>query len=115
MNPVVAHFFASWATPERNYLPTLDEAQRRLNGALRVVGVNHDLTEAERRAYVEGAEVEHVTVFQPGQEIFEEVGGSGPPSTLLIGASGDVVHVSTGLLTSEQLDELITDHLGIEP
>lgn len=112
--PVVLHFFASWAMPERPYLPIYDDLYQVAEGRLQVVGVNHDLTEADWLAFIEGAQLDHPTVFQPGQEIFEEAGGLGLPATLFVSSDGEVVHLSTGLLTADQLSDLVAEHLGIE-
>lgn len=111
-DPLVVNFFASWCAPCRAELPDLERVHLARQDEIRFVGINHDLDEATWRSFVDETEITFETVFQPDTEIFTALDAKGMPTTVLLSADGEVLHLHTGLLTDDLLEELIDEHLG---
>jgi len=111
-DPLVVNFFASWCAPCRAELPDLERVHLARQDDIRFVGINHDLDETTWRSFVEETEITFETVFQPDTEIFTALDAKGMPTTVLLSADGEVLHLHTGLLTDDLLEELIDEHLG---
>jgi thiol-disulfide isomerase/thioredoxin len=109
--PLVVNFFASWCAPCRAELPDLERVHE-ANEAVTFLGINHDLDEATWRSFVAETEITYDTGFQPETEIFTALGALGMPSTALLSADGEVLHLHTGLLTDDMLQDLIDEHLA---
>lgn len=108
--PLVVNFFASWCPPCRAELPDF-EAVSQDNPAVTFVGISHDLDETSWRSLVEEIGVSYDTVYQPGTEIWTELGGQGMPTTVFISTDGDVLESHAGLLTADRLQQLIDELL----
>lgn len=111
-DPLVVNFFASWCAPCRAELPDLERVHLARQDEVRFIGINVDLDEATWRTFVAETEITFETVFQPGNELFTALDAKGMPTTALVSAEGEVLHLHTGLLTDDLLDELIDEHLG---
>ena len=108
--PLVVNFFASWCAPCRAELPDFEQVHL-ANDSVTFLGINHDLDEPTWRSFVDETEITYATVFQPETEIFDALGAAGMPSTALLSPEGEVLHLHTGLMTAETLQELIDEHL----
>jgi thiol-disulfide isomerase/thioredoxin len=108
--PMVVNFFASWCPPCRAELPDF-EAVSQDNPAVTFVGVSHDLDETSWRSLVAEVDISYDTVYQPGTEIWTELGGRAMPTTVFISADGEVLESHAGLLTAERLQQLIDELL----
>ncbi len=111
-DPLVVNFFASWCAPCRAELPDLEQVHQARIDEVTFLGINHDLDESTWRSFVQETEITFQTVFQPDQELFTALDAKGMPTTVLLSADGEVLHLHTGLLTDELLEELIDEHLG---
>lgn len=109
--PLVVNFFAAWCPPCLAELPEFQAVHEAFDGEVTFVGVSHDFDEAQWRGLVETTGITFDTVFQPGQEIWTEVGGIGMPTTLFVSPDGEVLEMHTGILNEEQLTELVDEHL----
>ncbi len=110
--PLVVNFFAAWCPPCRAELPDFQAVHEDYEDQVTFVGVSHDFDETSWRALIEETGVTFDTVFQPGQEIWIEAGGIGMPTTLFLSPDGEVLEMHSGILTAEQLSELIDEHLA---
>jgi len=110
--PLVVNFFAAWCPPCRAELPDFQAVYEQRADDVTFVGVSHDFNEDSWRALINESGVTFDTVFQPGQEIWTDVGGVGMPTTVFVNADGEVVDTHSGLLTAEQLNDLIDEHLA---
>ena len=110
--PLVVNFFAAWCPPCRAELPDLERVHQARGDEVTFLGISHDLDETSWRSLIEEVDVTYDTVFQPNTEIFNALEAKGMPSTALVAPSGEVLHLHTGLLTDELLEDLIDQHLG---
>ncbi len=109
--PLVVNFFASWCAPCRAELPDLEQVHLARQDEVTFLGINHDLDEETWRTFVGETEITFETVFQPQTEIFTALDAKGMPSTAFVAPDGEVLHLHTGLLTDDLLEELIDEHL----
>lgn len=109
--PLVVNFFASWCPPCRAELPDLEKVHLAHRDTVTFLGVNHDLDETTWRSFVDESEITYATVFQPDTELFTALGAQGMPSTAFVSPDGEVLHLHTGLLTDDALEDLIAEHL----
>lgn len=113
-SPTVVNFFASWCAPCRAELPDFEAVHVASGDQVQFLGVNHDIDESSWKGFVAETDVTYPTVFQPGQELWKDLGLFGMPSTAFVTADGEIVHTHSGLLTKEALEDLIVEHLGVE-
>lgn len=112
--PVVVHFFASWAVIDRSDLPAYAAAHERADGRFAVLGISHDHSESAWREFVGRSAMPYATAFQPNQEVFDEIGGVGMPTTVFLSAEGEIVDTWTGFISAERLFSLISEHLNVD-
>ncbi len=108
--PMVVNFFASWCPPCRAELPDF-EAVSQGNPGVTFIGISHDLDETSWRSLVEEVGISYDTVYQPGTEIWTELGGQAMPTTVFISADGEILDSHAGLLTADRLQQLIDELL----
>lgn len=110
--PLVVNFFAAWCPPCRAELPDFQAVHEEYDGDVTFVGISHDFDESQWKGLIAETGVTFDTVFQPGQEIWTEAGGIGMPTTIFISPDGEVLEMHSGILTAEQLSDLIDEHLA---
>ncbi len=109
--PLVVNFFASWCAPCRAELPDFEAVHQDTKQVVTFLGINHDSNEQSWKGFVQETDISFQTAFQPNQEIWSELDALSLPSTAFISADGTVEHFHSGVLTEEQLRELIDTHL----
>ncbi len=112
--PLVVNFFASWCAPCRAEMPDIQSTFEQAQGKVAFVGVNADLTEDAWRDFVDESQVSYPTVFQPDNNIFSELGLIGMPSTVLINPDGTVAYLHSGIIDTDELKNLIDEHLKVK-
>lgn len=112
--PTVINFWAVWCPFCVEEMPDLEAAHQRLGDAVRFVGVDRedpDQDPALRLADETG--VTYLLVRDPQGEYYRAVGGRGMPTTLLVDADGRIRFRHSGPLTTQQLLDLVEEHLDV--
>jgi cytochrome c biogenesis protein CcmG/thiol:disulfide interchange protein DsbE len=110
---VFVNFFASWCTPCQQEAPdliTFDYQQAAMRDGARLLSVVfHDETSSARQFLIsQGAT--WPAVNDPGGNIAEDYGVTGPPTTFLVDPSGRVtVEPYEGPATQRQLDHMLSE------
>ena len=110
--PVILNFFASWCAPCRAEMPTLEGLHRILSDELSVVGLAID-GERPAREIVGETGVTYFIGLDEGGALLDRFDGFGMPTTVFIGANGEILDSHIGALTDEAFRHRITDLFGI--
>jgi cytochrome c biogenesis protein CcmG/thiol:disulfide interchange protein DsbE len=114
--PVVLNFYASWCTICDRELPDFQRVSERLDGTVRVLGVNPQSNDTDRAqaAMIERNGVTYPTLRDPGDELLRQFNTTGGlPTTVFVGADGVVRKVHNGLLTEQLLLDEIRTSFGV--
>ncbi len=111
--PVVLNFWASWCVPCRNEMPALERVSDEFAGEVAFLGVDHQDVRDDGLALVREAGVRYPSGFDPEGRIASSFGLRGMPTTVFIGANGEVLATSLGELTESELRTSIVDLFGI--
>ncbi len=113
--PLVVNFWASWCGPCRAEMPMLDAFARDNDDRLDLVGVTVDFRPDDATAFLDEVQVDFDSWFDPdGQVLAREVSVRPMPTTLFVDPDGVVVHRHIGEITRDQLEQAVSDHLGVE-
>jgi len=90
---VLLNFWATWCSPCREELPTLEALHQELGGeGLAIIGVNVDAGGAERGArFAEHKGLSFRILHDPGQRVAGSYGVLGYPTTVVIDRAGWIV------------------------
>jgi thiol-disulfide isomerase/thioredoxin len=105
--PLVVNFWYSTCAPCKKELPDIATVHRDLGNQVRFVGVN-PLDPDLGVSFAEGLGVTYE--LYGGEQLAAEVGIANYPVTLLVDASGTIVH-QTGVVDEASLRTLIDEHL----
>lgn len=112
--PLVLNVWASWCAPCREEAPLLTGVQRQAGDRVAFLGVTLDSDMADARQGSAAFGLTFPSVLDERAAVRGPLNVLGPPYTFLVDASGGVVHVVPGALTSEQqLVDLVRDELGV--
>jgi cytochrome c biogenesis protein CcmG, thiol:disulfide interchange protein DsbE len=109
--PMVVNFFASWCPPCVAEMPEFERVHQAVRGEVRFVGLNTQDTEAAARELVARTGVTYDLGVDPRGELFRDFEVVAMPSTFFVTADGAVVHRHAGILSEQQLRDLIDEHL----
>ena len=114
--PVVLNFYASWCTICDRELPDVQAVSERLDGRVRVLGVNpqsNDTDEAQA-AMIARNGVTYPTLRDPQDALLRQFNTTGGlPTTVFVDADGVVRKVHNGLLTEQLLLDEIASSFGV--
>ncbi|MGH9030509.1 MAG: TlpA family protein disulfide reductase [Acidimicrobiia bacterium] len=105
--PVVLNVWASWCAPCRREMPALAAAQRRFGDRVGFVGVNHQDTRDLAIELLDDTGVGYPSAFDPDGTVARDYGLFGMPTTIFIGADGQLLERRTGELSPTELKATI--------
>lgn len=114
--PVVLNFYASWCTICDRELPDFQRVSERLDGTVRVLGVNPQSNDTDdaQAAMIARNGVTYPTMRDPSDELLRQFNTTGGlPTTVFLGEDGVVRKVHNGLLTEQQLLDEIRTSFGV--
>ncbi len=111
--PALVNFWASWCGPCRGEMPVLQSGFARFGDRVQFLGVDHQDSRAAAQAFVAAAGVQYRSGFDPDGGVAASYAIRGLPTTVLITGDGRIAATVTGALTTERLERLLGDLLGI--
>ena len=117
--PMVVNLWGSYCAPCRQEMPVLQAFHEEHGDEVEVVGIDYqDVREGAARELVEETGVTYRLLADPDGEL----NGADPlpnimglPFTVLVDEEGDVTYMEYAELTSvDQLEELVSEHLGVD-
>ena len=112
--PTVVNFFASTCTPCITEMPAFEEVHQELAGEpLAFLGLAVTDRADDALALVEQTGVTYPTAQDPDAAVITALGGSVLPTTVLLGADGEILATRHGEIDADELRSMIADELGI--
>jgi cytochrome c biogenesis protein CcmG, thiol:disulfide interchange protein DsbE len=112
-DPLVVNLWASWCPPCVAEMPDLERVHLDLGEQVRFVGINTQDDVAEADALAARTGVTYELTLDPDGAVFRDLEVVAMPTTFLVDADGVIVHRHAGLLTEQQLRQLLDEHLGV--
>jgi thiol-disulfide isomerase/thioredoxin len=109
--PVVLNFWGSWCEPCKKEMPDLQAVHEQLGDQVRFVGVDVDDSRRLARAFLTKVGVTYPSGYDPNKTVFNRYKLVGAPDTMLVGADGDLVAKHIGIISADELRDLIREHL----
>ncbi len=115
--PTVAAFFASWCTICRAELPGFAHLSESLTGEVNFVGIN-TMNNGTGLAFARDMGIDIWPLARDiggadGRQLATNFGARGSPTTVIYDEEGQVVDVTLGRLTSDQLAGKLQQYFGI--
>jgi len=110
--PLVVNFFASWCPPCVAEMPDFERVHLDVRDRVRFVGLNTQDNLAAAQDLIAQTGVTYDIGLDPDGELFRDFEVIAMPSTFFVDEAGAVVHRHAGLMTEQQLRDLIDEHLG---
>lgn len=113
--PTLINFWATWCVYCVEEMPALEEAHQRLGDAVRFVGIDRQDNREKALELAEETGVTYLLLESPDGAYYDRVRARGMPTTLFVDADGVIRHRHTGEVTTEEVLELVEEHLGVTP
>jgi cytochrome c biogenesis protein CcmG/thiol:disulfide interchange protein DsbE len=105
--PVVLNFFASWCGPCIREMPALQATSERYKGRVHFHGVTFNDRREAARDVLERTGVTYPAAFDPESEVALDYAVRVMPTTVFIGADGNLVERKDGEISERQLRTVI--------
>jgi len=117
--PTVVAFFANWCTICKRELPGFGQLSSALDEQVNFVGIN-TMNNGTGLPFAQQMGISHWPLARDigqhdGRQLATNFGARGSPTTVLYYKQGDVVDVTLGALTAEQLAEKLSQFFGVVP
>lgn len=109
--PRALNLWATYCAPCRAELPAFDDVAQRVRG-VDVVGINTGDSGEDALELVDELGLGFKQVLDPKASIQAGLRITGLPATIFVDADGTIVDVHNGELTTEELEEILTDLFG---
>ena len=111
--PAVINVWASFCTPCITEMPDFEAVHQRLGDQVAIVGVTDDDDEQATLELAERTGVTYPLYRDPSRRLGVALEVTGLPSTVFVGADGQVVERHQGALDEAELSQMIEDLWGI--
>lgn len=111
--PLVVNFWASWCPPCVAEMPDLERVHLDVADEVRFVGLNTQDSRQQAETLVARTGVTYDLGLDPDGTLFSDFEVVAMPTTFFVDAAGAIVHRHAGLLTEQQLRDLIAEHLAV--
>ena len=117
--PTVVAFFANWCTICKRELPGFGQLSSALDEQVNFVGIN-TMNNGTGLPFAQQMGISHWPLARDigqhdGRQLATNFGARGSPTTVLYDKQGDVVDITLGALTAEQLAEKLSQFFGVVP
>jgi cytochrome c biogenesis protein CcmG, thiol:disulfide interchange protein DsbE len=109
--PLVVNFWASWCPPCIAEMPEFERVHVDRRDEVRFIGINTQDDLEQATALAERTGVSYDLGLDPDGALFNDFEVIAMPSTYFVNAAGAVVHRHAGILSEQQLQDLIDEHL----
>jgi len=109
--PLVVNFWASWCPPCVAEMPDLERVHTELGDDVRFIGLNTQDSLQQAETLVTQTGVTYDLGLDPEGALFSDFEVVAMPTTFFVDDAGAIVHRHAGLLTEQQLRDLIDEHL----
>lgn len=109
--PLVVNFFAAWCGPCRAELPEFETVYQELADQVNFIGISRDDSATPSLDLLAETGVSFPSGWDKDGSLFPELRLFAMPSTLMVDRDGVVLEQWSGVLTTEVLRDLITEHL----
>jgi thiol-disulfide isomerase/thioredoxin len=108
--PVVLNFWASWCPPCRAEMPDFDLVAQ-AHPEIKFIGVAVEDVESNARAFAAEIGVSYLLGFDPAGRAHLTLPYVALPTTWIINGDGVIVHKVQGIMTSDLLDQTLSEKL----
>lgn len=112
--PLVVNFWASWCPPCIAEMPEFERVHLARRDEVRFVGLNTQDSLARAETLAEQTGVTYLLGLDPDGLLFRDFEVIAMPSTYFVDAAGTIVHRHAGILSEDQLHQLIDQHLSVD-
>lgn len=109
--PVVINFFASWCPSCVSELPDFQAVHEELGEDVTFLGVAQRDRPSDALALIERTGVTYDIGNDPDGDLFQSFNALAMPTTVFVGADGEVIRTFSGVLDTESLTDIINEEL----
>lgn len=110
--PMVVNFWFSTCEPCKREMPVLTAAAETYGAAVNFVGINPNDTTESASAFLTKYGIKYANYLDDGDQL-AAAGVTTMPTTVFINADGYVVKTRAGELTTEDIDNILQNSLGV--
>jgi thiol-disulfide isomerase/thioredoxin len=110
--PMVVNFWFSSCEPCKREMPALTAAAAAYGESVNFVGINPNDTTESASAFLTKYGIKYANYLDDGDQL-SEVGVTTMPTTIFIDANGYIVKTRAGEITSEDIDKILQNDLGV--
>jgi thiol-disulfide isomerase/thioredoxin len=110
--PMVVNFWFSTCEPCKREMPALTAAAEAYGASVNFVGINPNDTTESASAFLTKYGIKYANYLDDGDQI-AAVGVTTMPTTFFVNADGYIVKTRAGEITTEDIDNILQNNLGV--